>query len=147
VKELDNKEIVFSIGRRIGRVPGNRTTRRSVAYHAWNADAVARESRGPVEGTQNRHRPRIACPGGGRPQEWPVAGADSGQIVLRAIPGEKTGMSISHETIYTCIHAQPKGEPTRAGLVPRTGHEKRKPRGRKKTARHPYELSGTSNHS
>ena len=43
-------------------------------------------------------------------------------------------MSVSHETIYTWIYAQPKGELARAGIVLRTGREQRKPRGRKKTA-------------
>ena len=41
-------------------------------------------------------------------------------------------MSVSHETIYTWIYAQPKGEPARAGIILRTGREQRKPRGRKK---------------
>ena len=42
-------------------------------------------------------------------------------------------MSVSHETIYTWIYAQPKGELAKAGIILRTGREQRKPRGRKKT--------------
>jgi IS30 family transposase len=52
--------------------------------------------------------------------------------VLRAQPGE-TDMSVSHETIYTWIYAQPKGELARAGIILRTSREQRKPRGRKKS--------------
>jgi IS30 family transposase len=46
----------------------------------------------------------------------------------------EAGMPVSHETIYTWIYAQPKDELARAGIVPRTGREQRKPRGRKKAA-------------
>src|SRR5260370_1654873 len=42
-------------------------------------------------------------------------------------------MPVSHETIYTWIYAQPKGELARAGIILRTGREQRKPRGRKKS--------------
>jgi hypothetical protein len=57
----------------------------------------------------------------------------AGRLCYEHHRGE-TGMSVSHETIYTWICAQPKGELARAGIVLRTGREQCKRRGRKKTA-------------
>ena len=56
----------------------------------------------------------------------------AGRLCFERNRGE-TDMSVSHETIYTWIYAQPKGELARAGIILRTGREQRKPRGRKKS--------------
>ena len=131
-KGLENKDIAVSIGRdesvvsrEISRHGGRE------AYRAWKADAAARESRSrPKErkiDTGPELRDRVA---GDLMKGW-SPGA-SGQAVLRRFRGE-TGMSVSHEAIYTWIYAQPKGELARAGIILRTGREQRKPRGRKKT--------------
>ena len=132
-KGLDNKDIAASIersesvvSREITRHGGRR------AYRAWKADAAARVSRSrPKERKIDvdpglRERVTVDLKKGWSPEQ--IAGR------LRYEHNrEETDMSVSHETIYTWIYAQPKGELARAGVVLRTGREQRKPRGRKKT--------------
>jgi transposase, IS30 family len=133
-KGLENKDIAASIGRdesvvsrEIARHGGRE------AYRAWKADTAARESRSrPKErkiDTEPELRGRVA---GDLKKGWSPEQI-AGRLRYEHNRGE-TGMSVSHETIYTWIYAQPKGELARAGIVLRTGREQRKPRGRKKTA-------------
>jgi transposase, IS30 family len=133
-KGMDNKDIAFSVGRdesvvsrEIARHGGR------VAYRAWKADTAARESRSrPKErkiDIEPELRDRVA---GDLKKGWSPEQI-AGRLCYERHRGE-TGMSVSHETIYTWIYAQPKGELARAGIVLRTGREQRKPRGRKKTA-------------
>ncbi len=132
-KGLDNKDIAASIGRdesvvsrEIGRHGGRE------AYRAWKADTAARESRKRDKerkidaGPELRERVTADLKKGWSPEEI------SGRLVYERRRGE-TDMSVSPETIYAWIYAQPKGELARAGIVLRTGREQRKPRGRKKT--------------
>ena len=131
-KGLENKDIAVSIGRdesvvsrEIARHGGRE------AYRAWKADAAARESRSrPKErkidtGPELRDRVAGDLMKGWSPEEI------AGRLCYERSRGE-TGMSVSHEAIYTWIYAQPKGELARAGIILRTGREQRKPRGRKK---------------
>jgi IS30 family transposase len=133
-KGLDNKDIAFAVGRdesvvsrEIARHGGRE------AYRAWKADTAARESRSrPKErkvDTEPELRERVTgdLKNGWSPEQI------SGRLCYERHRGE-TGMSVSHETIYTWIYAQPKGELARTGVVLRTGREQRKPRGRKKSA-------------
>jgi len=132
-KGLDNKDIAVSV-RRSESVVSREITRHGgrEAYRAWKADAAARESRSrPKErkiDTDPELRERVAADlkKGWSPEQI------SGRLCYERRRGE-TGMSVSHETIYTWIYAHPKGELERAGIVLRTGREQRKPRGRKKT--------------
>jgi IS30 family transposase len=130
---LENKDIAASIGRsesvvsrEIARHGGRQ------AYRAWKADAAARESRGrpkerKIDTVPELHaRVTADLKKGWSPEQI------SGRLCYEGHRGE-TGMSVSHETIYTWIYAQPKGELARAGVVLRTGREQRKPRGRKKS--------------
>jgi len=132
-KGLSNKDIALSvrrdesvISREIERHGGRE------AYRAWKADAAARESRSrPKERKIDSDpdlRERVA---GDLKKGWSPEQI-SGRMRFEQSRGE-TGMSVSHETIYTWIYAHPKGELERAGIVLRTGREQRKPRGRKKT--------------
>jgi len=132
-KGLDNKEIAASLGRdesvvsrEIARHGGRE------AYRAWKADAAARESRSRPKERKIDTDPELR----GRVTADLKKGWSSEQIAGRLCyerhRGE-TGMTVSHETIYTWIYAQPKGELARAGIILRTGREQRKPRGRKKT--------------
>ena len=132
-KGLENKDIAVSIGRdesvvsrEIARHGGRE------AYRAWKADAAARESRSrPKErkiDTEPELRERVT---GDLKKGWSPEQI-AGRVCYERHRGE-TGMSVSHETIYTWIYAQPKGELARAGIVLRTGREQRKPRGRKKS--------------
>ena len=133
-KGLDNKDIAASLGRdesvvsrEIARHGGR------AEYRAWKADAGARESRSrPKErkidaGPQLRDRVAGDLKKGWSPEQI------AGRLRHEHNRGE-TGMPVSHETIYTWIYAQPKGELARAGIILRTGREQRKPRGRTKTA-------------
>jgi IS30 family transposase len=133
-KGLDNKDIAFSVGRdesvvsrEIERHGGRE------AYRAWKADAAARESR-----KRAKERKIDADPGlrervtGDLRNGWSPEQI-AGRLCYDRRRGE-TDMSVSHETIYTWIYAQPKGELARTGVVLRTGREQRKPRGRKKPA-------------
>jgi len=133
-KGLDNKEIAASLGRdesvvsrEIARHGGRE------AYRAWKADAAARESRSRPKERKIDTDPELR----GRVTADLKKGWSSEQIAGRLCyerhRGE-TGMTVSHETIYTWIYAQPKGELARAGIILRTGREQRKPRGRKKTS-------------
>jgi transposase, IS30 family len=130
---LENKDIAVSIGRsesvvsrEIARHGGRQ------AYRAWKADAAARESRSrPKErkiDADPELRGRVA---GGLMKGWSPEQV-AGRLRYENYRGE-TDMSVSHETIYTWIYAQPKGELERTGIILRTGREQRKPRGRKKT--------------
>ncbi len=132
-KGLPNKDIAASLGRdesvvcrEIERHGGRE------AYRAWKADAAARESRKRAKerkiDTEPELRERVAADmkKGWSPEQI------AGRLCYERHRGE-TGMSVSHETIYTWIYAQPKGELARAGIILRTGREQRKPRGRKKT--------------
>jgi IS30 family transposase len=132
-KGLHNKDIAASIGRdesvvcrEIDRHGGRE------AYRAWKADAAARESRKRAKerkiDTEPELRERVA---GDLKKGWSPEQI-AGRVCYERHRGE-TGMSVSHETIYTWIYAQPKGELARAGIVLRTGREQRKPRGRKKS--------------
>jgi IS30 family transposase len=132
-KGLENKDIAVSIGRdesvvsrEIARHGGRE------AYRAWKADAAARGSRSrPKErkiDTEPELRERVT---GDLKKGWSPEQI-AGRVCYERHRGE-TGMSVSHETIYTWIYAQPKGELARAGIVLRTGREQRKPRGRKKS--------------
>jgi transposase, IS30 family len=132
-KGLENKDIAASIGRDES-VVSREITRHGgrEAYRAWKADAAARESRSrPKErkiDTEPELRDRVTgdLRKGWSPEEI------AGRLCYERCRGE-TGMSVSHEAIYTWIYAQPKGELARAGIILRTGREQRKPRGRKKT--------------
>ena len=132
-KGLSNKDIAFSI-RRDESVVSREIERHGgrEAYRAWKADAAARESRSrPKErkiDAQPDLRERVT---GGLRKGWSPEQI-AGRLHYDRHRGE-TGMSVSHETIYTWIYAQPKGELARTGIVLRTGRERRKPRGRKKT--------------
>jgi len=132
-KGLSNKDIAASTGRdesvicrEIERHGGRD------AYRAWKADAAARESRRRAKerkiDTEPELRERVA---GDLRKGWSPEQI-AGRLCYQRYRGE-TGMSVSHETIYTWIYAQPKGELARAGIVLRTGREQRKPRGRKKS--------------
>jgi IS30 family transposase len=133
-KGLDNKDIACSVGRdesvvsrEIARHGGRE------AYRAWKADAAARGSRSRPKArkidTEPGLRGRVA---GDLRKGWSPEQI-AGRLRYEHNRGE-TGMSVSHEAIYTWIYAQPKGELARAGIVLRTGREQRKPRGRKKAA-------------
>ena len=132
-KGLSNKDIARSVGRHesvicreIDRHGGRE------AYRAWKADATARESRNrPKErkieaDPELRERVAADLKKGWSPEQI------SGRLCFERSRRE-TGMSVSHEAIYTWIYAQPKGELKKSGIVLRTGHEQRKPRGRAKT--------------
>jgi IS30 family transposase len=132
-KGLGNKDIAASvrrsesvISREIARHGGRE------AYRAWKADAAARESRSRPKDrkidTEPELRERLA---GDLKKGWSPEQI-SGRLCYERHRGE-TGMSVSHETIYTWIYAQPKGELAKAGIILRTGREQRKPRGRKKS--------------
>src|SRR6266568_4083350 len=101
-------------------------------YRAWKAGAAARESRSrPKErkiDTDPALRDRVA---GDLKKGWSPEQI-AGRLRYEHNRGE-TDMPVSHETIYTWIYAQPKGELARAGIILRTGREQRKPRGRKKS--------------
>ena len=133
-KGVDNKAIALSIGRDES-VVSREITRHGgrIAYRAWKADAAARESRSrPKEhkiDTDPDLHGRVAddLKKGWSPEQI------AGRLCYERHRGE-TRMSVSHETIYTWIYAQPRGELARAGIVLRTGREQRKPRGRKKNA-------------
>jgi len=132
-KGLENKDIAASI-ERDESVVSREITRHGgrEAYRAWKADAGARESRSrPKERKIDAHpelRERVV---GDMKKGWSPEQI-SGRIRYEGGRGE-TGMSVSHEAIYTWIYAQPKGELARAGIVLRTGRDERKPRGRKKS--------------
>jgi transposase, IS30 family len=132
-KGLDNKDIARAI-RRSESVVSREINRHGgrEAYRAWKADAGARGSR-----SRPKARKMDAEPGlrervtsdlrkGWSPEQV------AGRIRHEAKLGESE-MSVSHEAIYTWIYAQPKGELARSGIILRTGRERRKPRGRKKT--------------
>jgi IS30 family transposase len=130
---LDNKDIAALI-RRSESVVSREIARHGgrEAYRAFKAHAAARESRSrPKErkiDTEPELRERVT---GDLKKGWSPEQV-SGRLCYERHRGE-TGMSVSHETIYTWIYAQPKGELAKAGVVLRTGREQRKPRGRKKT--------------
>jgi transposase, IS30 family len=130
---LENKDIAASIGRSES-VVSREITRHGgrQAYRAWKADAAARESRSrPKErkiDTDPELRQRVT---GDLKKGW-SAEQIAGRLRYEHNRGE-ADMSVSHETIYTWIYAQPKGELARTGIVLRTGREQRKPRGRKKS--------------
>jgi transposase, IS30 family len=133
-KGLDNKDIAASV-RRDESVVSREIARHGgrEAYRAWKAGAAARESR-----SRPKERKIDADPGlrerlaGDLKKGWSPEQV-AGRLCYERHRGE-TDMSVSHETIYTWIYAQPKGELARTGIVLRTGREQRKPRGRKKTA-------------
>jgi IS30 family transposase len=132
-KGLDNKDIAFSI-RRDESVVSREIARHGgrEAYRAWKAGAAARESRSRPKERKIDTDPELC----GRVTSDLKNGWSPEQIAgrLRYEHGRgETGMSVSHETIYTWIYAQPKGELARAGIALRTGREQRKPRGRKKS--------------
>src|SRR5712692_7944196 len=115
------------VSREITRHGGRR------AYRAHRADSGARKSRRRPKrrkiDADPRLRERVLC-------DFRKARSPeqiSGRLCYERHRGE-TDMSVSHETIYTWIYAQPKGELARTGIVLRTGREQRKPRGCKKTA-------------
>ena len=127
---LPNKDIAQSINR------GESVVSREIlrhggreGYRAWKADAAARESRTcPKERKIDadrglRRRVTSDLLRGLSPE--PIAG----RLRYENYRGE-TGMPVSHEAVCTWIYAQPKGELARAGIVLRTGRERRKPRGR-----------------
>lgn len=130
---LENKDIAASV-RRSESVVSREIARHGgrQAYRAWKADAAARESR-----SRPKERKIDTEPGlhgrvtGGLKKGWSPEQI-AGRLRYEHNRGE-TGMSVSHETIYTWIYAQPKGELAKAGIILRTGREQRKPRGRKKT--------------
>ncbi len=131
-KSLTNKDIAWSIKRSESVV--SREIKRHGGrngYRAWKADAAARESR-----TRPKERKIDAdCGLHQRVMSDLMRGLSPEQIAgrLRYQNGRgETGMSVSHEAVYTWIYAQPKGELARAGVVLRTGREQRKPRGRAK---------------
>ncbi len=132
-KGLDNKDIAVSV-RRSESVVSREIARHGGrdAYRAWKADAAARESRSrPKErkiDAEPELRERLA---GDLKKGWSPEQI-SGRLCYERHRGE-TGMSVSHETIYTWIYAQPKGELAKDGIILRTGREQRKPRGRKKS--------------
>ena len=132
-KGLDNKDIAVSV-RRSESVVSREIARHSGrdAYRAWKADAAARESRSrPKErkiDAEPELRERLA---GDLKKGWSPEQI-SGRLCYERHRGE-TGMSVSHETIYTWIYAAPKGELAKDGIILRTGREQRKPRGRKKS--------------
>ena len=132
-KGLENKDIAVSIGRsesvvsrEIARHGGRK------AYRAWKADTAARKSRSRPKDRkidadpELRKRVTSDLLKGWSPEQI------AGRLCYQHNRGE-TVMSVSHESIYTWIYAQPKGELARAGIILRTGREQRKPRGRKKT--------------
>jgi IS30 family transposase len=53
----------------------------------------------------------------------------AGGLCFECNRGE-TDMSVSRETIYTWVYAQQKGGPASGGIIPCTGREQRKSRGR-----------------
>jgi IS30 family transposase len=88
----------------------------------------------PRQQPPSQQRSHSATGNGTSPQPFRLKAAGieiAGRLRYQNYRGE-TDMSISHEAIYTWIYAQPKGELARAGIVLRTGRERRKPRGRAK---------------
>jgi len=132
-KGLDNRDIAFSVGRDES-VVSREITRHGgrEAYRAWKAGSAARESRRRPKERKIDADPELKdrvvadLKRGWSPEEI------SGRLAYERSLGE-TGMSVSHETVYTWIYARPKGELARNGIFLRTGREERKPRGRKKT--------------
>jgi len=131
-KNLSNKEIAQAINRSESVV--SREVQRHggrEGYRAWKADTAARESRSrpkerKIDADSGLHRRVMSdLMRGLSPEQI------AGRLRYQNNRGE-TGMSVSHEAIYTWIYAQPKGELARAGVVLRTGREKRRPRGRAK---------------
>jgi IS30 family transposase len=133
-KGLENKDIAVSIGRDES-VVSREITRHGgrEAYRAWKADATARASRSRPKERKIDTDPELCERVTGDLKKAYSPEQIAGRLCYERHRGE-TDMSVSHETIYTWIYAQPKGELARTGIVLRTGREQRKPRGRKKTA-------------
>jgi IS30 family transposase len=132
-KGLENKDIAASVGRdesvvsrEIARHGGRE------AYRAWKADAAARESRSRPKARKLDAEPELRKRVTGDLVKGWSPEQIAGRVRYEGGRGE-TDMSISHEAIYTWIYAHPKGELEKTGIILRTGREKRKPRGRKKS--------------
>jgi transposase, IS30 family len=129
---LENKDIAAAIGRSESVVSReiNRHGGRQ-GYRAVRADAEAREGRSRPKARKLDDDPELRNRVIGDLRKSWSPEQIAGRIRYENSRGE-TGMSVSHEAIYTWIYALPKGELARAGIVLRTGREQRKPRGRKK---------------
>lgn len=127
---MQQKDIAAMIGRNpsvVSREIARHGGRR--AYRAHHADNGARKSRRRPKrrkiDTDQQLRERVVCDlrKARSPQQV------SGRLCYERNRGE-TGMSISHEAIYTWLYALPKGELASMEIALRTGRTRRQPRGR-----------------
>jgi IS30 family transposase len=127
---IEQKDIAASIGRsesvvsrEIGRHGGR------AKYRAHLADEEAKQSRErPKErkiDDDPRLRERVISD---MRKNWSPEQV-AGRMRYERNRGE-TDLSVSHEAIYTWIHALPKGELAEMDIALRSGREQRKPRGR-----------------
>lgn len=130
---LTNKEISASIGRRESVISeeinrhGGRAGYRAHAAHAEAAESRKRPKARKIDtDPELEKRVKNDLRKGWSPEQI------SGRLTYERRRGE-TGLSISHESIYTWFDAQPKGKLREEGIALRTKRENRKPRGRKKT--------------
>jgi IS30 family transposase len=114
------------VSREISRHGGRR------AYRANRADGGARKSRRRPKcrkiDADPRLRERVACD---LRKAWSPQQI-SGRLCYQRKHGE-TGMSVSHEAIYTWLYALPRGELAAMEVSLRTGRTRRQPRGRSRS--------------